>query len=111
MRCVPAARADKAHNKSAEKVPLQEWIDAVIKPINGVIVDAPAAADSPKGGQVVTAKVLGDKEKGKFPIKDKDLAMAAAFNFLRAKGAFPEDDGEDSDEMVFGDDDNLDDYE
>ena len=43
--------------------------------------------------------------------KDKDLAMAAAFTFLREKGAFPEDDGDDSDDMIFGDDDNLDDYE
>ena len=45
-----------------------------------------------------------------FALKDKDAAMAAAFAFLRTKGAFPEDDGDDSDEMVFGDDDNLDDY-
>ena len=27
--------------------------------------------------------------KGNFPIKDKDLAMASAFAFLRSKGAFP----------------------
>ena len=26
------------------------------------------------------------------------------------KGAFPDDDGDDSDDMIFGDDDNLDDY-
>ena len=36
--------------------------------------------------------------------------MAAAFTFLRSKGAFPEDNDDDSDDMVFGDDDNLDDY-
>jgi len=41
---------------------------------------------------------------GKFAIKDKDTAMAAAFAFLRAKGAFPEDDGDDDDEPVYGDD-------
>ena len=41
----------------------------------------------------------------------RQRAMAAAFAFLRTKGAFPEDDGDDSDDMIFGDDDNLDDYE
>jgi len=38
--------------------------------------------------------------------------MAAAFAFLRSKGAFPEDDGDDDDdECCFGDDafDNIDD--
>ena len=38
--------------------------------------------------------------------------MAAAFAFLRSKGAFPEDnDDDDDDDMIFGDDTNLDDYE
>ena len=62
---------------------------------------------------VVIAAVKGDPEADppKFPIKDKDLAMAAAFSFLREKGAFPEDNDDDSDDMIFGDDDNLDDYE
>ena len=56
------------------------------------------------------AVVKSDPEKGKFALKDKDAAMQAAFTFLRSKGAFPEDDGDDSDEMIFGDDDNLEDY-
>ena len=72
---------------------------------------AAAAADSPKGGKTVVAVVVSDPDKGKFALKDKDAAMAAAFEFLRSKGAFPEDDGDDSDDMIFGDDDNLDDYE
>ena len=58
------------------------------------------------------AKIPGNPDKGKFPLKDKDAAMAAAFDYLRKHGAFPEDDGDDDDdEMIFGDDDNLDDYE
>ena len=40
---------------------------------------------------MVTAVVVSDPSKGKFAIKDKDTAMAAAFNFLRSKDAFPED--------------------
>ena len=37
-------------------------------------------------------------------------AMAAAFSHLRAKGAFPEDEGDSDDEPCFGDDafDNID---
>ena len=61
-------------------------------------------------GKVVCAVAKSDPEKGKFALKDKDAAMAAAFAFLRSKGAFPEDNDDDSDDMVFGDDDNLDDY-
>ena len=61
-------------------------------------------------GKIVCAVVKSDPEKGKFALKDKDAAMAAAFTFLRGKGAFPEDNDDESDEMIFGDDDNLDDY-
>jgi len=101
---------DGEHNKSADKVDIGAWIDAVCKAVGGEVVKPPSPADSPKGGKVVTALVKSDPSAGKFAIKDKDTAMAAAFAFLRSKGAFPEDDGDDSDDMIFGDDDNLDDY-
>ena len=93
------------------QVDVTEWADTVLKAVAGTVVKAAAAAESPKGGKVVLGIVKSDPGNGKFAIKDKDTAMAAAFNFLRSKGAFPEDDDDDDDEMVFGDDDNLDDYE
>merc|ERR1719149_392813 len=43
-------------------------------------------------------------DEGKFPIKMREQAINASCNFLNSKGLFPEDD-DDSDEMVFGDDD------
>jgi len=98
------------HNKSAGKVDIKTWIEDVCKATGGTVVSPPAAASSPKGGSIATAIVKSDPSNGKFAIKDKDTAMAAAFTYLRAHGAFPDDDGDDSDEMVFGDDDNLDDY-
>jgi hypothetical protein len=102
---------DKAHNKSAEKVDVAEWMTSVLKAVGGtVMMKPPAPATSPAGGAYVIAVIKGDKEAGKFPLKDKDAAMAAAFSYLRSKGAFPEDNDDDSDEMIFGDDDNLDDY-
>ena len=64
-----------------------------------------ATFNCPHGGFVAEGVVVSDAEAGKFALKDKDAAMAAAFNFLREKGAFPEDNSDDDDdEMVFGDD-------
>jgi len=91
-------------NKSVEKVDITEWTESVVAAVGGKITKPKAAAESPHGGFVVVASVAADADKGKFPIKDKDTAMAAAFNFLRSKGAFPEDDGDSDDEPVFGDD-------
>jgi len=101
---------DGSHNKSAGKVDIGAWIASVCKAVGGEIVKAPAAADSPKGGHTAVAVCKSDPSNGKFAIKDKDAAMAAAFAYLRANGAFPEDNDDDSDDMIFGDDDNLDDY-
>ena len=72
--------------------------------------DILTGTDGKINGKVVVAVAKSNPEAGKFALKDKDAAMAAAFAYLRSKGAFPEDNDEDSDEMVFGDDDNLDDY-
>ena len=113
-------------NKSAEKVDVTAWMTDVCEKV-GATITKPAfdvtsmVPDKKTGsietgtkgkitGKVVCAVAKSDPEKGKFALKDKDSAMAAAFAFLRSKGAFPEDNDDDSDEMIFGDDDNLDDY-
>ena len=122
---------DKEFNKSSDKVDTEVWMNEVCKAVSGQIVKGKTAVvslipdkrtgaietdgkivatDGKTTGNIVCAVVKSDPEKGKFALKDKDAAMAAAFAFLRSKGAFPEDDGDDSDEMIFGDDDNLDDY-
>ena len=89
----------------AAKVDVTEWCNSVCKAVDGKVTKAAAKADSPHGGLAMEAVVVADPDKGKFPLKDKDAAMAAAFNFLREKGAFPEDNSDDDDdEMVFGDD-------
>ena len=113
------------HNKSAEKVDVTEWVKdvcakvgaTIVKPAFEVVSMVPDKMGSIVNGspgkikgKVVVAVAKSDPEKGKFALKDKDAAMAAAFAFLRSKGAFPEDNDDDSDDMVFGDDDNLDDY-
>merc|ERR1712087_676379 len=72
-----------------EKIDITEWSESVCSSVGGKISKASTAADSPSGGLVVEMLVAADADKGKFPIKDKDTAMAAAFAFLRSKGAFP----------------------
>ena len=100
---VPAAKK--------EKIDITEWVESVLTAVGGtVMMRPPTEAVSPDKGLVVEAAVKADPENNKYSLKDKDTAMAAAFTFLREKGAFPEDDGDESDDMVFGDDDNLDDY-
>ena len=98
------------HNKSASKVNVKAWMDHVLTTVGGGTVIKEADATSPMGGKVVIATIPKDSEKGKFPLKDKDASMAAAFAFLRSQDAFPEDKDDSDDEMVFGDDCNLDDY-
>jgi len=103
---------DAEHNKSAPKVECEVWMAHVLETVGGgEVVKGVADANSPKGGKVIVATIAADPDKGKFPLKDKDASMAAAFAFLREHDAFPEDNGDDSDDMIFGDDDNLDDWE
>merc|ERR1712066_313951 len=94
---------DGEHNKSAGNVDVSVWTESVCKAVGGKVVKAAVAAKSPKGGKVVVATVAADPDAGKFPLKDKDSAMAAAFSFLREKGAFPEDDDDDDDDEAYGD--------
>ena len=115
---------DNEFNKSAEKVDVTEWMKDVCAKVGADITKAAVATKSKipntktgdlltgtegkTTGKVVCAIAKSNPEAGKFALKDKDAAMAAAFAFLRAKGAFPEDNDDDSDDMIFGDDDDLD---
>merc|ERR1719409_1742670 len=113
---------DAAFNKSSDKVDVAAWMNDVCKAVEGAVVKGKTSVTSlipdkrtgaietdgkivaTKGtttGNIVTAVVKSNPEKGKFALKDKDAAMAAAFAFLRSKGAFPEDNGDDSDDMIF----------
>ena len=105
-------------NKSAEKVDVTEWIKSVAAAVGGTVTNEKMEAPDtfvnegkpfpcPHGGHFAEAVVVSNPEAGKYAIKDKDTAMAAAFDYLRKHGAFPEDTGDDEDDMVFGDDDDL----
>ena len=105
-------------NKSSSKVEVTQWIEAVCAAVDGTVTNSKSDAppqfinegkpfECPHGGHFAEAVVVSNPEAGKYAIKDKDTAMAAAFAFLREHGAFPEDTGDDDDDMVFGDDDDL----
>ena len=67
--------------------------------------------DPTRDGQAAGLHLIkADPDNDRFPLKDKDLAMAAAFAYLRERGAFPEVEDDDDDEPCFGDDafDNID---
>jgi hypothetical protein len=87
--------------QKTDKLLATDWLKAIFKSFGdyGEVV-----------GESEPRKAVGickqDSEKGKFPVKMRDEAIAASIAFLRSKGLFPEDTGDDdSDEMVFGDDD------
>jgi len=46
-----------------------------------------------------------NSEEDMFPIKMRDPAISHAYNFLKKKGLFPDEDSDDEDDYVFGDDD------
>merc|ERR1719482_11276 len=84
-----------------DKLLASAWLDAIFKSFGGY-------GDLLEGSE--PRKAVGickqDGEKGKFPVKMRDEAIGASIAFLRSKGLFPEgNDDDDSDEMVFGDDD------
>ena len=86
-------------------IDIRDWVRHVVEAVGGnVMMNRVMPAESPQGGKVLEAAIGGDAQLQKFPIKDKDTAMAAAFAFLRSKGAFPEDTGSDDDEACYGDD-------
>lgn len=49
--------------------------------------------------------VKADGEKNRFPIKMRDPSISIAYNYLKARGLFPDADSDDDDEYVFGDED------
>merc|ERR1711975_2659 len=74
----------------------EEWLSAVLALFKGEVLI--------KDKTLATGRVKADSDKNIFPLKIREPMILEANNFLRKKGLFPED-NEDSDEMVFGDDD------
>jgi len=76
----------------------EEWLRAVLK-------NYPSGKVIKGGAAISTGAIPTDADKGVFPLKIREGLILEANNFLRSKGLFPEDDGDDDDDYVFGDDD------
>jgi len=85
-----------AEEKQAE-CSCQEWLEKVLSLFGGKLVSS--SKDYCQG------VIATDSDKNIFPLKIREALILEANNFLRKKGLFPEDNGDDDDEMVFGDDD------
>jgi hypothetical protein len=75
----------------------EEWLKATMANWGGEVLSS--------SKNICTGRVLANSDKGVFPLKIREPMILDANNFLRKKGLFPEDNGSDDDEMVFGDDD------
>merc|ERR1712070_1117652 len=80
-----------------DSIDARDWLKAVIDEHAGVVTK-----DSK--GTIACGTVPADADKGRFPLKIKEPCITTAIAYLKAKGLFPDGD-DDSDEMVFGDDD------
>jgi len=74
-----------------------EWLKKVLDLHGGEA--APGASDTYAAGFV-----KADHNKNKFPLKMKEPSITEGITYLKTKGLFPDKD-DDSDEIVFGDDD------
>jgi len=78
------------------KLTAKEWIEYVAEQIKAEIL---YSSDG-----YAFAQMKYDPEAGRFPLKEKDVAISHSTLILRNKGFMPDDDSDD-DELVFGDDD------
>lgn len=76
----------------------EEWLETVLKNYPGYQVLS-------RGKDISTGVIPTNSDKGVFPLKIREGLILEANNFLRKRGLFPEDNGDDDDEMIFGDDD------
>lgn len=90
---VPVELADKGAS-------LKEWVDAVCSPadVGGEIIETTEF--------FCKAVAKGNPDAGKFPLKMRDAAIAAGFQFLRDRGLILDDDSDD--EINFADECGID---
>jgi len=83
-------------SKQAE-LSCEEWLNKVLAAHPGGKLVASAV-------DICTGFIPANPDKGIFPLKIRESLIMESNNFLRSKSLFPDND-DDSDEMVFGDDD------
>eukprot|EP01065_Artemidia_motanka_P030196 TRINITY_DN3620_c0_g2_i1.p1 TRINITY_DN3620_c0_g2~~TRINITY_DN3620_c0_g2_i1.p1 ORF type:complete len:210 (+),score=105.41 TRINITY_DN3620_c0_g2_i1:62-631(+) len=87
-------------NERQYEISASDWLKAALANLPGDGKGAEIIEDTPVMARCTYAN---DPEAGRFVLKAKDAISGASFGFLRGKSLVVDDD--DSDEMVFGDDD------
>lgn len=80
----------KALQEATEGFSIKEWVEKVTSASSGKVVE--------ETEEVVIAVAEGDPEKELFPLKMRDAAQAAGFQYIKSKGLIPDDD--DSDDYI-----------
>jgi len=76
----------------------EEWLQKVVSMFPGGKVTESAK-------DISTGLIPANSDKGIFPLKIRESLILEANNYLRARNLFPQDNGDDDDDVVYGDDD------
>merc|ERR1712203_317728 len=93
-------KKDAEGNVRGYEVSAAEWLKAALANLPG---DGKGAEVTENTATRAKATYKNDPENGRFVLKAKDAISGASFSFLRSQSLVVDED--DSEEMVFGDDD------
>eukprot|EP01062_Namystynia_karyoxenos_P009619 TRINITY_DN1339_c0_g1_i2.p2 TRINITY_DN1339_c0_g1~~TRINITY_DN1339_c0_g1_i2.p2 ORF type:complete len:192 (+),score=97.00 TRINITY_DN1339_c0_g1_i2:87-662(+) len=93
-------KSDAEGNVRGYEISAADWLEAALSNLPG---DGKGAEVIERSPTIASATYVNDPEHGRFVLKAKDAVSGASFAFLRSKSLVVDDD--DSEEMVFGDDD------
>lgn len=89
-----------------EACPAKEWLSEVVLNVaNAASVDTIKTFEGVDERSWAAVSIPTDGEAGLFAIKMRDPSISMAYNYLKKRGLFPENDDDDDDEYVFGDED------
>jgi len=90
----------------AEACSAKEWLEEVVLNVaNKEAVETIKTFEGIPERSWAAVSIKTDGEKNLFAIKMRDPSISMAYNFLKKKSLFPENDDEDDDDYVFGDED------
>lgn len=73
----------------------KDWFAAVIGSVGGAVVGETRVEGPDAAGTVIKAEMKADPDNGKFPLKERDVAIAKSFEFLVSKGLVREEESDD----------------
>lgn len=78
----------------AEEISQDEWFSAMIDSVGAKLVGEKTELPD-DGGTVLKAELLADQDSEKFPLKERDVAIARSFEYLVSKGLVRPDESDD----------------